>query len=131
MRHILVRPDQEDLLKDIETQLKGALPLTHRHCPFSAARLFLLSSPLTVTLPHLVTFECALLAPVAAPVCMTLHRSSGCTGKAAQATWKVTLIAHMHTNVQAARSGVRWPRSTLRAPRGAAAVATWAGWCEP
>ena len=40
VRHILVRPDQEDLLKDIEAQLKGALPLTHGHCPFIAARLF-------------------------------------------------------------------------------------------
>ena len=28
VRHILVRPDQEDLLRDIEAQLKGALPLT-------------------------------------------------------------------------------------------------------
>ena len=40
VRHILVRPDQEDLLRDIEAQLKGVLPLMHGHCPFTAERLF-------------------------------------------------------------------------------------------
>lgn len=77
-----------------------------------------------MTPAYVVSLESALSAPVSART--LLHRSSGCTG-----VFEKPPLAHMHTNVQVARSGARWPRSTRRAPRGAAAVATWAGWCEP